>query len=373
MHTTRRQLLRQAAATSAALALATRARAFRAEARPPAPLSILVLGGTKFIGPQIVEYGQKRGHTLTLFNRGKTNPEMFPDVEKLRGDRDGDFSALKDRKWDCVIDTSGHFLHQVKGPAELLAPNVKQYVYISSCSVYARTDQANMDESAELLRLADPTVKDMGKNYEHFGGLKVVCEEAAEAALPKRTTIVRPGLIVGPADGSDRFTYWPVRVARGGEVLAPGAPSDPIQIIDVRDLGEWLVRVCEGNVIGTFNAVGPERELSMGAMLEACKETSGSDARFTWADAEFLAEQGVAAWRDMPAWVPSTGETAGFGRRSNAKAVRAGLTFRPIRETCKDTLAWYRTQPKERQDALRAGLAATREAEVLKRWHELRG
>lgn len=327
---------------------------------------ILILGGTGFLGPQIVEAAQKRGHTLTLFNRGKTHPELFPNVEKLRGDRDGDLKSLQGKKWDAVVDTSGYVPRIVRDSAVLLKDAVQQYVFISTLSVYGDTSKAGMDESTPVATIPDPTVEKV--TGETYGALKALCEQAAEKAMPGRVSVIRPGLIVGPGDPTDRFTYWPVRVARGGEVLAPGSPSDPVQYIDARDLGEWIVEVIEGRTFGVYNAVGPKEELGIGRMLDACNAASGGKATFTWVDAAFLEEEKVAPWSDMPVWVPPVGDGAGFARTSAAKAIAKGLDFRPIDETVKATLDWFHTLPEDRQAALKSGIKPEREVEVLAAW-----
>ena len=326
--------------------------------------TILMLGGTGFLGPQTVEAAVRRGHKVTLFNRGKTRPGLFPDLEKLHGDREkDDLKSLEGRRWDAVVDTSANVPRWVKKAAAVLGPNVGHYIYISSVSAYADLSKPGTDESAPVATIDDPaTEKIDGRTY---GALKALSEKAAETSMPGKVAVVRPGLIVGPEDPSDRFTYWPVRVAAGGEVLAPGSPDDAIQLIDVRDLGEFLVRMIEEHTTGVFNALGPDGTLTMGRMLDACKDVAKSDATFTWADASFLEKQGVHAWSDMPAWVPSAGETAGFARVSNARAVKAGLTFRPIADTALATLEWFRTLPADRKSKLRAGLSREREAKVL--------
>ncbi len=326
---------------------------------------ILILGGTRFLGPAIVEAAQRRGHTLTLFNRGKTNPDLFPDLETLIGDRDGKLDALKGRTWDAVVDTSGFVPRIVRMSAGLLAPSVKQYVFISSISVYADPLKPGADESAPLQTLEDPTTEEVMK---HYGALKAACEAEAAKAFPKTAMNIRPGLIVGPEDGSDRFTYWPVRIAKGGEVLAPGDGKDPVQVIDVRDLGTWIVRAVEKGLAGPYNAVGPEKPMTMKEMLEACRKAAKSDAKLTWVPAEFLEEHKVAPWGDMPAWVPRTSDSAGYGAVDGGKAIAAGLTFRPIERTAADTLAWWNAEPAERREKLKAGLAPEREAEVLAAW-----
>jgi 2'-hydroxyisoflavone reductase len=328
------------------------------------PLSILMLGGTGFLGPQTVEAALRRGHKVTLFNRGKTRPGLFPDLEKLHGDREtDDLMALEGRKFDAVVDTSANVPRWVKKAAAVLGPNIGHYVYISSISVYPDNSKPGMDETAAVATIADPTTEKI--TGETYGALKALSEKAAQESMPGKVAVVRPGLIVGPEDPTDRFTYWPVRVAKGGEVLAPGSPDDPIQIIDVRDLGSFLVRLIEDKTTGVFNALGPDKPLTMGQTLDACKQAARSDATFTWVDADFLQKQEVHAWSDMPAWVPNRGETAGFAKVSNARAINAGLTFLPILDTAKATLDWFRTLPEARRGKLRAGITPEREAKVL--------
>jgi 2'-hydroxyisoflavone reductase len=361
--TSRREFL----GMSAGAVLAAGAIGDRDAGRKAPPKTILMLGGTGFLGPQVVDAAIRRGHKVTLFNRGKTRPGLFPDLEKLHGDRDkDDLKALEGRKWDAVVDTSANVPRWVKKAAAVLGANVRHYIYISSISAYADLSKPGTDEAAPVAKIDDPTTEKIdGRTY---GALKALSEKAAETAMPGKVAVVRPGLIVGPEDPTDRFTYWPVRIARGGEVLSPGSPDDPIQLIDVRDLGEFLVRLIEDRTTGVFNALGPDKTLTMGRTLEACKEAARSDATFTWVDAEFLEKQDVHAWSDMPAWVPSGGETAGFAKVSNARAIKAGLTFRPIVDTARVTLEWFRTQPEDRRSKLRAGLPADREAKVLAAW-----
>jgi 2'-hydroxyisoflavone reductase len=335
--------------------------------KPKEPVSktILVLGGTGFLGPHIVEYARSRGHTLTLFNRGKTHTELFPELEKLHGDRDGHLEALVGRKWDAVIDTSGYFPRLVKASAELLAPNVGQYVFVSSISVYADPVPAHASESTPVATMPDPTVEDM----QFYGALKARCEQAAEAAMPGRVTNVRPGLIVGPGDPTDRFTYWPARLAKGGEVLAPGSGEDPGQLIDARDLGAWLVHAVETGTMGVFNAVGPATTMTMKDMLGACETAARGMAApastLTWVDTAFLEKMEVAPWMELPVW---TGGDPGFATIDAKKAIAAGLTFRPILDTARDTLTWWKTLPEERRAAPKAGLAPDKEAAVLAAW-----
>jgi 2'-hydroxyisoflavone reductase len=361
--TSRRRFLQGTLAAACAMSLSPR-RSAAAPARQPK--KILILGGTVFLGPALVAAARAHGHTLTLFNRGKTNPGRFPDLEQLHGDRDGKIEALKGRKWDVVIDDSGYVPRHVRDSATLLADNVGHYIFVSTISVYADTGKP-IDENAPLAQLKEPTESVSGGSY---GALKALCEEAANAAMPGRVTVVRPGLIVGPDDQSDRFTYWPVRIARGGEVLAPGKPDDPVLYIDVRDLANWMIfTLVEKRIFGTFNALGPAGKLGIGVLLQGCKKGVGGDARFTWVDADFLEKQEVHGWSNMPVWLPPVGETAYVGRISRARAVKTGLTFRPVADTARDTLAWWKTLPEERRAKMKAGISADREKSVLAFWH----
>lgn len=364
----RREFIAAGAAAMSLLALPAGALA----AAKPKPLKLLVLGGTGFLGPHFVEAARKRGHTLTLFNRGKTNPDKFSgedyrDIEQLHGDRKTDLSALEgERKWDAVLDTSAYIPADVTRSAKLLAPKVKQYLLVSTISVYAKND-VPADENSPLAVLADPSVDKVSN--ETYGGLKALCEKAVETEMPGRATVVRPGLIVGPGDNSDRFTYWPARADRGGEILAPGSAQDPTQFIDVRDLAAFLLATIENGHVGIYNADGEPGALTMGAVLRESQRASGKKSTLTWVPADFLEAQKVSAWGDMPAWIPARGEYAGFGRTSVSKARAAGLTYRPLRDTVRDTLAWWRKLPEERRAKPKAGLAAAREAEVLTAWH----
>jgi 2'-hydroxyisoflavone reductase len=359
---TRRTFL--AATGSVAVACATRKVTVSA---PPPKLKLLILGGTNFIGPHIVDALLARGHTVTLFNRGKTHAELFPQLEKLRGDRDGDLKALVGRKWDAVIDPSGFVPRIVRASAELLAPNIGHYVFISSISVYpegATKVGMNEDDAVAELPAGAEASEEVPKYY---GALKAACEKTVAQVLPGRSSSVRPGLIVGPRDPTDRFTYWPVRVARGGEVLAPGNGDDPVQFIDARDLARFLVTVVEQRATGTFNATGPAARLSIRELLQACKRAAGSDARFVWVDAKFLEEQKVSPWSDLPVWAGSD-PTNAFAQIDCRRAIGRGLTFRSAEETARDTLAWWATLPEERRAKLRTGLSADRETAVLSAW-----
>jgi 2'-hydroxyisoflavone reductase len=363
---TRRTFL---ATTAAGVAAAAVARGTAAPAPAPAskPLRILILGGTGFIGPNQVRYAVARGHKVSVFNRGKTKTGELPaGVEHLEGDRNGKLDALKGRDWDAVIDNPTTLPRWVRDAAAVLKGHTNHYMFISTLSVYADNSKRNMDESAATVELSDPTVEQV--TGETYGGLKALAEKEAEKAFPGKTTIVRPGLIVGPGDNSDRFTYWPVRIARGGEVLAPGNPNDPVQFIDARDLGEWTIRLLEQKAFGTFNATGPEHPLTMAEMLYGIKAVTTAGAQFTWVPAEFLEAQKVGPWMDMPVWIPPAGEMAGFGSRSIRKALAAGLTFRPLADTAAATLAWHETRDGERKSKPRAGIKPEREAEVLAAW-----
>ena len=337
-----------------------------APAAPPPKKTILVLGGTGFLGPHVVEAALARGHTITLFNRGKTRPELFPTVEKLQGDRDGKLDALRGRAWDAVVDTSAYVPRITRMSAELLAPSVKQYVNISTISVYAKLDVPGADETAPLHTIADPTSEDV---KAHYGALKALCERAAEAAMPGRVANLRPGLIIGPGDPTGRFTHWPSRMAEGGEVLCPGDGSTPVQYVDCRDLGAWIVRIIEDRTVGTFNALGPERRIAMKEVLDACNAAGGNRATLTWVAADFLDKHEVSSWGEMPMWFDAKGEMAGFGTLSNARAVKAGLRFRPILDTAKDTLAWLATVPEDKRKQLgSSGISREKEAKVLAAW-----
>ena len=345
--------------------------------KSPKPLRLLFLGGTGFTGPHQVRYALSRGHKVTVFNRGKTHPGELPEgVEQLIGDRNGQLDALKNRQWDVVIDNPTSVPAWVRDAAQVLKGNVDRYIFISTISVYADTSKPGTDESAPLAKYNGPdAMKEtrdsiIASKYALYGPLKALSEQEAEKWFPKKTLIIRPGLIVGPGDETDRFTYWPVRVDRGGEVLAPGAPSDPVQIIDARDLAEWTIRMVESGETGINNATGPDKKLGIGEMLETTKTALKSNATFTWVNAEFLEQQKVAPWSDMPVWIPPRGEEGGGNKINNKRALAKGLTFRPLSETARDTLAWFKTRPQDRQSKLRAGLTPEREAEVLAAWHK---
>jgi 2'-hydroxyisoflavone reductase len=364
MAMTRRDFLQASLATLAACA-APKAGGPGGSPRADGPSRILILGGTGFLGPALVEAARARGDVVTLFNRGKTNPGRFTDLEQLHGDRDGKLEALAGRRWDVVIDTSGYVPRIVRMSAELLAPSVERYVFVSSISAYDESIPPGSDEDAKIAALSDPATEDVRANY---GALKAACERAAEAAMPGRVLVVRPGLIVGPGDPTDRFTYWPVRLAEGGAVLAPGTGDDPIQVVDVRDLGAWMVDMAGRRAVGTMNAVGPASRTSMRTMLEACQPAAGPAAPLTWVPWPFLEKEKVEPWGDMPVWIPAGGPESGMSQVSIARAVAAGLRFRPLGETARDTLSWWNGLPAERRAKPRAGLSRERERQVLSAW-----
>ncbi|MBN1287914.1 MAG: epimerase [Anaerolineae bacterium] len=322
-------------------------------------MKLLVIGGTRFLGLHTVQAALAREHEVTLFNRGRSNPDIFPDIEKLTGDRDGGLDVLRGRTWDAVIDTCGYVPRVVRASAELLADAVEHYTFVSTLSVYTDWTVPGIDESAELATMEDETVEEV--TGETYGPLKVLCEQAVETAMPGRALVVRAGLIVGPNDVSDRFTYWPARVARGGEVLAPEGPDYRVQFIDARDLGAWMVRMTEARKAGAYNATGPDYELTLGEVLATCKDVAGSDAVFTWADKDFLAEHEVQPWTELPLWIPGEVQAVDC-----SKAIAAGLSFRPLAATVRDTLEWDRTRPADAER--RAGLAPAKETEVLEMW-----
>src|ERR1700704_1020792 len=372
--TTRRHFLKLSAAAGATVAIGARSTSLFAE-KAVKPLRILILGGTGFTGPYQVRYALSRGHKITTFNRGKTHPGDLPnEVEQLIGDRNGQLDALKDRQWDVVIDNPTSAPVWVRDAAQILKGNVDRYVFISTISVYADTSKPGTDESAPLAKYTGPDAmmesRDtiIASKFALYGPLKAHSEQEAEKWFPKKTLVIRPGLIVGPRDETDRFTYWPVRIDRGGEVLAPGDPGDPVQFIDARDLAEWTIRMVEQRETGIYNATGPAKKLGIGEMLNGIKTANKSNANLTWVNADFLEQQKVAPWSDMPVWIPPRGEEAGGNQVSNQRALGKGLTFRPLAETARDTLAWFKTLPQDRQSHLKAGLTAERETEVLAAW-----
>jgi len=368
--TTRRNFIKTSAATG--LALATQSASLFAE-KSAKPLRILILGGTGFTGPYQVRYALSRGHKVTTFNRGKTHPGELPaEVEQLVGDRNGKLDALKNRQWDVVIDNPTTLPAWVRDAAQVLKGNVDRYVFISTISVYPDPlPAAGVDENSPLQKYEGPdpykeTIEAVrASGYKTYGPLKALSEQEAEKSFPGKTLIIRPGLIVGPRDETDRFTYWPVRIDRGGEVLAPGTKEDPVQFIDGRDLGEWTIRMVENRETGIYNATGPAKPIGVGGMLDGIKSAEKSNATFTFVPYDFLKQQKVEAWSDMPVWA---GDELGLSRTKIDRALSKGLTFRPLGDTARDTLAWFKSLPQERQSKMRAGLTSERESEALAAW-----
>ena len=331
------------------------------------PLKILILGGTGFIGPHFVHALTEGGHTITLFNRGKRDPEARPGIEQLLGDRNGQVDSLKGRDWDVVIDNSGYTPRQVKLTAELLEPHSRQYIFISSIAAYADFAAPNIDEDYKLATLKDPTTEDIGGG--NYGGLKVLCEQVVEKTYGKHATIIRPTYIAGPGDVTDRFTYWPYRVSKGGEMLAPGTAEDPISYIDVRDLADFIRHCAEKHIGGKYNLCIPAHSVTMGILLDESKRITGAETRFNWASADFLKAHGVidsdsAPPNAIPIWSPVAGDSAGLGLISSKRAVAKGLKYRTLEQTIRDTLAWQKSRPADKQ-TLRAGLTPERESELL--------
>ena len=392
MPTSRREFLVRSAAASSALGLgilpalaagaATGSETARAprRTRPVKPLDILILGGTGFTGPEQVDYALARGHKVTLFNRNRTRPDLFKGkVDQLVGDLNSDTSALKSTKFDVVIDNPTTAPVWVRNVAQYMKGNTGHYIFISTISVYAKNDTPNADETAATLPMPadlDPYTLDPQNRRRYYGELKARSEQEVQQQYAGIFTIIRPGLIVGPLDSSDRFTYWPVRADRGGEVLAPGTPNDPVQFIDARDIAEWTIRMAEmgpREAGGVYNATGPRTPLTLAEFLYGCKAITTADPHFTWVPASFLEEQKIRGWRDMPVWIPPGPQTNGFSKRSIQRALAKGLTFRSLAVTAKDTLDWHKTRSQEDRDKLAAGavagISAQREAEVLAAWH----
>ena len=386
--TSRRSFLRAGAAIGGALGLTGLPKALLGQRDPfllpppvtkaPVSLNILILGGTGFTGPEQVEYAIARGHRVTLFNRNKTRPGYFKGrvAEELVGDLNNETSALKGRTFDAVLDNPTTLPAWVRNAAQQLAGNVKHYIFQSTTSVYSDQSIIGLDEQSPVAALPadiDPYTLDPRHASRYYGALKVKAEQEVARQYPGMWSVVRPCLIVGPMDRTDRFTYWPARIDAGGEILAPDKPEDPCQFIDVRDLAEFSVRLAEARVLGTFNVIGPEKPLTIAEMLYGVKAITATKGRFTWVPWEFLREQGVRPWRHMTVWQPPYGATAGYQRRSASKAIAAGLTFRSLADTAKTTLDWHRSRPQAEQEAtLRGainGLDMKREAEVLAAWH----
>ena len=344
-------------------------------------MKILILGGTKFLGRHLVDAARSKNHDITLFNRGQFSAEQIPGVESIRGDRHRDLDKLTGRSWDAVIDTSGYLPQSVGMSAAALADSVGRYIFVSSISAYASFERENYDETAPVAQLTDEQKAQVEKIDltgditapvlgEAYGALKAECEKAAENVMPGRAVKVRSGLIVGRFDWTDRFTYWVMRTASGGEVLAPGRPERFVQMIDARDLAEWIVNAAHTGLFGTFNVTGRPFELTMGAMLNEIDAATDGEATFTWVPADFLEREGVQAWNEMPLYLPETDDSArGFQSANIDKALAAGLNFRPFADTVRETHAWRASEKFE----MRAGIDRAREQELLRKWHEQKG
>jgi 2'-hydroxyisoflavone reductase len=335
-------------------------------------MKILIIGGTRFLGRFLVEEGLKKGHEITLFNRGN-NKEEFSHVEQVHGNRNSDIELLKNRKWDAVIDTCGYLPQSVEKSVNVLGNNIDQYVFISTISVYKDFSKKDFNEDSALLSMSRTEADDLTKDNDsaimsHYGELKALCEQVLLESLPNKSLIIRPGLIVGPYDGSDRFTYWVNRVKEGGKVLAPGHPDRMVQFIDVRDLAKWTIHMVENKKFGIFNATGIDKELTMNTMLTSIKKGVDSNAEFIWATDEFLLENEVGPWMELPLWLPDTplsdGKVmSGMLATNTDKARSEGLIYRPIEETAKDTLKWYREHNKSQ--TMKAGMAKEKESLLL--------
>jgi 2'-hydroxyisoflavone reductase len=337
------------------------------------PLRLLILGGTGLIGPHQVRYALSRGHQVTIFNRGRTKPGIFGDqVEQLLGDRNNNLESIKaeitkGRTWDAVLDNPATLPQWVRDAAGLLKDASKRYLFVSTVSVYSDNTKPGQDENGPLMTTTDPNAKRItGENY---GALKAIAEEESRKVFGKNAIIVRPGLIIGPGDDTKRFLYWPLRLRTGGEILAPGNGKDPVQYIDARDLAEWSVRLVEKeNTGGTYNAIGPAKTQTMGNLLGAMQKAVSKSSKLIWVPTEFVLENKIGPWGDMPLWIPGEGEMAGFHRRQNQRALRQGLTFRSPADIAKGTLAWFDSLSPEEQKAAQGGLSPEREKEVLGLW-----
>ncbi len=326
-------------------------------------MKILIIGGTNFLGRHLTEAALAAGHEVTLFNRGKTNPDLFKGkAELLTGDRRASLAPLANRRWDVAVDVCGYIPREVRMATEALADSVEHYTFVSTISVYSDTTIYNMDESGPLATLDDETIEEV--TGETYGGLKVLCEQAAEAGMPGRVLTARSGLIVGPHDPTDRFTYWPVRIQLGGDTLAPGKPEMRVQFIDARDQAAWLLRMAEARKTGIYNVTGPDYPLTMGKVLETCIAVSGSDANLIWANDDFLIEHEIGPFSEMPLWIPETYN--GLQAINVQKALDDGLTFRPLADTVRDTLRWNASRgPAQSGPSLRAGLMLDKEADLV--------
>lgn len=332
-----------------------------------APLKLLIIGGTAFLGRAIVDAAINNGHQITIFHRGKSNPGLFPGINTIIGDRNTDLDKLDNQEWDAVIDTCGYLPKIVRSSVEKLQDKVKSYVFISTLSVYADPSQTNLDESAPVGSLEDPSIEEI--NGETYGPLKAYCEKEVLDVFGTKSLIIRPGLIVGPYDYSDRFNYWVHRVTLPGPILAPGRPESAIQCIDVRDLASWTVSLIEDKQSGIFNADSQPNQITMGVYLKSCQQLTDNKNPVIWVDETFLLENGVEPWIELPLWIPESDPTTkGFFQFNVSKAFRYGLKTRPLSETIKDTHLWL--QSKDPDHTWRAGMKPERESELIKLWNK---
>jgi 2'-hydroxyisoflavone reductase len=369
MKLTRRQITQLALAGLGGLGTGLAFAADEAKGKP-AGMKILILGGTGFLGPHIVRYAQSRGHTLTLFNRGTTGPNEFPNIETLIGDRNGDLALLKNRKWDVVIDSSSFLPNQVANSSAILAPNVGHCIFISSTAVYKPFTQKNMNESAPTYSMQDPDAASYNP-FQKYGAAKLLCENTTLKAFPDRSTILRPNTIVGPGDHEHfRYPYWTRRVTQGGEILGPGAPTDCLQFVDARDLAEWIVYCAEKSVNGTFNASSPAGAYTMKGLLDDCQKAAATNAPVVWVDTPFLVAQ--SGTLDLPFWNRDIATAPGEGYMDVSHARANGLKQRSTLETSKDVYAWYKTLTPEQQ-AFKVGPTKEEEQQLLAKWKSSKG
>ena len=363
MKNNRREFIKAGAIGAAAAATGIPLASFAGDTttKSTKPQEILILGGTGFIGPHMVREALRRGHSVTLFNRGRSNNTLFPDLETIKGDRDNGLDGLKGRRWDAVIDNSGYVPRHVQDSAKLLAPNTNRYVFISTVSVYADFSAPN-DEDSTLATIADETTEDV--TGETYGALKALCEQRAAGEIDAdKLAILRPTYICGPGDHTDRFSYWPVRTRQGGEMIWPGTPDDLVQIVDVRDLALFTIDCIDRDIDGVFNTINANL-CNMGTVLEDSRAVTAADVDPVWIDSDFLDSKGLQGGSDFPVWHGADG----FSGISSERAVKAGMESRPVRETARDLLTWWDTLPEERTAKLRAGISAEKEAEIIAAW-----
>jgi 2'-hydroxyisoflavone reductase len=337
-------------------------------------MKFLILGGTRFLGRHLINSALNDNHEVTIFTRGREKIDLNPEVEQLAGDRKNNLEALKGRTWDRVIDTSGYVPWDVESSAKLLADNIKHYTFISSMSVYSDSERPNINEATPVSTITKEELKEVKATespdtiMEYYGALKYLCEEAAKKTMSGRVLNIRPGLIVGQYDPTNRFTYWVDRVSKGGEVLCPGRADKTVQLIHASDLAEWVIKASKNELIGEYNATGPDYNLTMEKLLEKCREVCSSNASLTWVNEDFLFDTNVQYWSHMPLWIPDRLNNPGFLAADISKALKEGLSFKPLVETILDTLSWAESQPKDY--SLKAGITIEREKELLELWRK---